>query len=86
MYELGAVIFKVTCLCCIFESTSAIFVWRALRNLAMADFKENIEEMVGTTREAADGGRVRRGRDRGPDRRSRRLRERDRQQDGDDGW
>ena len=26
--------FKVTCLCCIFESTSAIFVWRALQNFA----------------------------------------------------
>ena len=29
------------------------------------DFEENVEEMVGTTREAADGDRVRRGRDRG---------------------
>ena len=29
----------------------------------MADFEENAEEMVGTTREAADGDRVRRGRD-----------------------
>ena len=29
----------------------------------MANFEENVEEMVGTTREAADGGRVRRGRD-----------------------
>ena len=29
----------------------------------MADFEENVEEMVGTTREAADGDRVRRGRD-----------------------
>ena len=56
--------FKVTCLCCIFESTSAIFVWRALRNFAKADFEENVEEMVGTTREAAGGDRVRRGRDR----------------------
>ena len=36
-------------------STSAIFVWRALRNFAMADFEENVEEMVGMTREAADG-------------------------------
>ena len=45
------------------QSTSAIFVWRALRNVAMADFGENVEEMVGTTREAADGDRVRRGRD-----------------------
>ena len=37
------------CLCCIFESTSAILVWRALRNFAtdMADV-ENVEEMVGT--------------------------------------
>ena len=56
-------IFKVTCLCCIFESTSVIFVWRALRNFAMADFEENVEEMVGTTIEAVDGDRVRRGRD-----------------------
>ena len=45
------------------QSTSAIFVWRALRNFAMANFEENVEEMVGTTREAADGDRVRRGRD-----------------------
>ena len=45
------------------QSTSAIFVWRALRNFALADFEENVEEMVGTTREAADGDRVRRGRD-----------------------
>ena len=29
----------------------------------MADFEENVEEMVGTTREAVDGDRVRRGRD-----------------------
>ena len=29
----------------------------------MADFEENLEEMVGTTREAADGDRVWRGRD-----------------------
>ena len=29
----------------------------------MADFEENFEEMVGTTREAADGDRVQRGRD-----------------------
>ena len=49
MYELGAVIFEVTCLWCIFESTSAILVWRALRNFAtdMAGV-ENVEEMVGT--------------------------------------
>ena len=33
------------------QSTSAIFVWRALRNFTMADFEENVEEMVGTTRE-----------------------------------
>ena len=45
------------------QSTSAIIVWRALRNFAMADFEENVEEIVGTTREAADGDRVRRGRD-----------------------
>ena len=36
----------------IFESMTAIFVWRALRNFAMVDFEENVEEMVGTTREA----------------------------------
>ena len=29
----------------------------------MADFEENVEEMVGTTREEAGGDRVRRGRD-----------------------
>ena len=29
----------------------------------MADFEENVEEMVGTTRVATDGDRVRRGRD-----------------------
>ena len=29
----------------------------------MADFEENVEEMVETTREVADGDRVRRGRD-----------------------
>ena len=29
----------------------------------MADFEENVEEMVGTTREAAGGVRVRWGRD-----------------------
>ena len=45
--------YKVTCLCCIFESTSANFVSRALRNFAMPDFEKNVEEMVGTTREAA---------------------------------
>ena len=45
------------------QSTSAIFVWRALRNFAMADFEENVEEMVETTREAADGDRFRRGQD-----------------------
>ena len=45
------------------QSTSAIFVWRALRNFAMVYFEENVEEMLGATREAADGDRVRRGRD-----------------------
>ena len=34
--------------------------WRALRNFAMADFEENVEEMVETTREAVGGNRVRR--------------------------
>ena len=29
----------------------------------MTDFEKNVEEIVGTTREAADGDRVRRGRD-----------------------
>ena len=29
----------------------------------MADFEENVDEMMGTTLEAADGDRVRRGRD-----------------------
>ena len=46
-----------------FESTSGIFVWLALRYFAMADFEENVEDMVGTTREAAGGDKVRRGRD-----------------------
>ena len=58
---------------------SAIFVWRALRNFTMADFEENVEEMVEMTREVAGGDRVRWGRDRRP-------RERDRRQDGDDSW
>ena len=48
----------------------------------MADFEENVEEMVGTTREAAGGDRVRRGRDRGRDRRSRWPGN----ETGDDGW
>ena len=29
----------------------------------MADFEKNVEEMVGTTKEAGGGDRVRRGRD-----------------------
>ena len=37
----------------------------------MADFEKNVEEMVGMTREAAGGDRVRWGRGRGRDRRSR---------------
>ena len=45
------------------QSTTAIFVWQALRNFAMTDFEENVEEMVETTRVAAAGDRVRRGRD-----------------------
>ena len=36
------------------------FVWRVLRNFAMAEFEENVEEMVRTTREAAGVERVRR--------------------------
>ena len=43
--------------------TIDVFVWRALRNFALADFEKNVEEMVGTTREAVDGDRVRRERD-----------------------
>ena len=42
----------------------------------MADFEENVEEMVGTTREVTGGDRVWRGRDRrcrGQDRRRQRL-------------
>ena len=34
-----------------------------MRTFAMADFEEDVEEMVGTTREAADGDRVRWERD-----------------------
>ena len=77
---------KVTCLCCIFESTSAIFVLRALRNFAMADFEENVEEMVGTTREAADGDRVRRGRDGDETGDESAVPRRDQPQDGGDSW
>ena len=54
------------------QSTSAIFVWRTMQNFATADFEKSVEEMVGTTREVADGGRVWRGRDR--------------RQDSGDGW
>ena len=39
--------FEVTCLCCIFELTSAIFIWRALRHFA-TDMANVVEEMVGT--------------------------------------
>ena len=46
------------------QSTSTIFIWRALRNFAMADFEKNVQEMMGRTREEAGGDRVRRGRDR----------------------
>ena len=47
-------IFEVTCLCCIFELTSAIFVWRALHTFAtdIANV-ENVEEMVGTRKAEA---------------------------------
>ena len=61
------------------QSTSVIFVWRALQNFAMADIEENGEEMVGTTREAAHGDRVWRGRDQW-------SRVRDRRQVGGGGW
>ena len=37
-----------------------------MRNFVMADFEENVEEMVGMTSEAAGGDRVRRGRTGGP--------------------
>ena len=50
-----------------------------MANFAMADFEENVEEMVGMTREAAFGDRVQRGRDR-------RSQGRDRRQDDGDGW
>ena len=43
----------------------------SIENFAMADFEKNVEEMVGTTREATGGDRVRQGRDRGRDRRFR---------------
>ena len=43
------------------QSTSAIFVWRALQNFAMAGFEKTVEEMVETTRTAAGGDRVRVG-------------------------
>ena len=39
----------------------------SIAKLCDADFEENIEEMVGTTREAAVGDRVRRRRNRGRD-------------------
>ena len=45
----------------------------------MADFEENVEDMVGTTREAADGDRVLRGRDGGPG-------DPGNETGGDDGW
>ena len=45
----------------------------------MANFEENVEEMVGTTREAAGG-------DKSPAGRDRRSRGRDQRQDGGDGW
>ena len=45
----------------------------------------HVEEMVGTTREAADGDRVRRGRD-GDETGDRQFQGRDRRQDGGDGW
>ena len=45
------IFFEVTCLCCIFKSTSAILVWLALRNF-VTDMVNVVEEMVGT-REAA---------------------------------
>ena len=149
---------EVTCLCCIFESTFAVLVWRALRNFAIdvADVENveqmvgnreaaavatesggavatesggalatesggtattgdetvatagdetvatggvmyadegpytidvrNVEEMVGTTREAADGDRVRQGRDATRPGTRPRSQGRDRRQDVGDGW
>ena len=55
-----------------------------LQTAHKANFEENVEEMVGTTREVAGGDRVRRGRDRQSRERDRRSRERDRRQDGGD--
>ena len=68
-----------------FESTSAIFVWRALRKFAMVDFAENVEEMVRTTREAAGGDSVRQGRV-WRSQQSRRSRGQKWRQDSGDGW
>ena len=87
MYELRAVIFQ--------SYVSMLYIRKDVRHLclasiatfAMADFEENVEEIVGTIREAAGGDRVWRGRDR-------RSRGRDRQtaatagdeRDGGDRW
>ena len=43
--------------------------YEILQTAHMANFEENVEEMVGTTREVAGSDRVRRVRDRGRDRR-----------------
>ena len=46
------------------QSTSAVFVWRALQNVAIADFEDNVEEMVGMTRKrrvATESGGTRPG-------------------------
>ena len=60
---------------------SAIFVWRALQNFAMADFEENVEEIVGSTKEAAGGDSLVGTRPVVPA-----VPGRDRRQDGGDGW
>ena len=80
---LGAVIFQ--------SYVSTLYIRIDIRHLCLAsivkfcdgDFEENVEEMVGTTKEAAGADRVRRGRELG---RNRRSRGRDRRQDGGDGW
>ena len=41
------IFFEVTCLCCIFELTCAIFVLQALRNFATV-MANVVEDMVGT--------------------------------------
>ena len=64
MYELGAVIFQSYVSMLYIRIDICHLCLASIQNFAMADFEENVEEMVRTTREAAGGDRVRRGRDR----------------------